>query len=177
MELKFLKRGRKSIIFSRTINPGSENPSAPEEEERRICHEAPLPELDSALAALRPMVCEINNHQKKFFADMVVRKIGVTYTKEGTRTVQLWYEMSLDTIGGQPHPLFTPKFKIDPPQGDESGEVYIKPEQAELVKAAIRECERYADGERSQTLLDFDEAKAALNATAAVGAGDMFANA
>lgn len=173
-ELKSFSRGMKNIVFSRVINPGSENPAAPEEEERRITHEEPLPELDEALANLKGVVCEVLGLPKDYGVDMHVHRLGINFTKNGTRAVRLFFKKSLETIGGQPHPMTTPFFKIDPPADGESGQMEVKPKSAELVKTAIRECERYADGERSQKLLRFEDAKAGINAVADKGQ-DMFA--
>ena len=53
-----------------------------------------------------------------------------------------------------------------------SGESRKCPYCAELVKRAIREAEHYAAGNRSQKLLNFDDAKAALNAVTDIGARD-----
>jgi hypothetical protein len=177
-EIKSFSRGLKAIKFCRVVNPNSENPAAPEEEQAITTHEAPLPELDEALAALKTVVCEVMGFQKDYAVDMTIYRFQVSYTKNGTRAVQLRFKKAIETIGGGLHPMATPFFKIDEPGDGESGKMEVKPKSAELVKTAIREAERYSNGERSQTLLNFDEAKAALNATAAIGAeGDMFAEA
>lgn len=171
-ELKSFKRGRKNISFARTINPGSESAAAPEEEESRLCHETPLPELDDALQALRPVVVFVGRHEKKALGDIVVRSLFISYTKHGTRSVMIGYELSTDTsINGTPEKKKAGWFRIDPPGDGESGTVAVSLPHCELVKAAIRECERYAEGERSQTLLDFDDtqASAGLNALATKG--------
>lgn len=177
-EIKSFSRGLKAIKFVRIVNPGSESPSAPEEEQAITTHEAPLPELDEALAALVPVVCEVMGFQKAYREGMNVYRLQVSTTKNGTRAVCLRFKKALDTIGGQLHPGSTPFFKIDPPGDGESGKLEVKPESAELVKRAIREAERYSNGERSQKLLNFDDAKKALNATADLGRDeDMFAEA
>lgn len=171
-EIKSFARGLKAIKFTRVVNPGSENPAAPEEEQSITTHEAPLPELDEAFGALKSVVCEIMGFQKDYAVDMHVYRIQCSYTKNGTRSVQLRFKKSLETIGGQQHPGSTPFFKIDPPADGESGKMEVKEKSAELVKRAIREAEHYAAGNRSQKLLNFDDAKAALNATADIGARD-----
>jgi len=171
-EIKSFSRGLKAIKFVRVVNPGSENPAAPEEEQAITTHEAPLPELDEAFGALKTVVCEIMGFPKDYAVDLHVYRLQVSTTKNGTRAVQLRYKKSLETIGGQQHPGSTPFFKIDPPADGESGQMEVKPKSAELVKTAIREAENYSNGHRSQTLLNFDDAKAALNATADIGARD-----
>lgn len=176
-EIRSFSRGLKAIKFVRLVNPGSESPSAPEEEQAITTHEAPLPELDAALAALKPVVCEVMGLQKEYAIDMTVYRFQVSTTKHGTRAVQLRFKKAIETIGGGLHPMATPFFKIDAPADGESGKMEVKPKSAELVKTAIREAERYSNGERSQTLLNFDDAKAALNAVAKIGADDMFSEA
>ena len=171
-EIKSFARGLTAIKFARVVNPGSESPSAPEEQQCITTHEAPLPELDEAFGALKSVVCEIMGFQKDYAVDMHVYRLQVSMTKNGTRAVQLRYKKSLETIGGQQHPGSTPFFKIDLPADGESGQMEVKPKSAELVKSAIRAAEDYSNGKRSQTLLNFDDAKAALNATAAMGARD-----
>lgn len=171
-ELASFIRGRKNIIFRRTINPGSENPSAPEEEEKRTCHEKPLPELDSALQALRPVAVFVGRHEKKALGDIVITGLDISYTKHGTRAVLIKYSLSTDTaISGTPEKKKAGYFRIDPPGDGESGSVAISEAHCELVKTALRECERYTEGERSQQLLDFDDDQASegINALATKG--------
>ena len=177
MELKSLSVGRKAIIFNVTINPESTDDTAAVEERRITAHEAPLPELTAAFQKLGPIFCDILELPVDYASGLNVDRITVTRTKGGTRSVAFRATKQLDVRTDYLHTLTTPYVQIDKPADGESGDVQVEKKHVNAIVKALNECERYANGERSQQLLYFDEAKAALQATADVGAGDMFANA
>jgi hypothetical protein len=169
MQLKSIVIGNKAINFTKLVNPGSDNPAAPEEEHKVTAHEAPLPELGAAFGKLRTIVCDIMAIPKDWAEGVAVTTMRISTTKHGTRAVQLGFKKPLETIGGQLHAMETPYVKIDKPADGESGEMSIPKKSADLIKAAIHQAERYAEGERSQTLLDFEKGKEALQLTADKG--------
>ncbi|MDB6080163.1 MAG: hypothetical protein JWO82_3910 [Akkermansiaceae bacterium] len=164
MELKSFTLGRKVIKSHVVFNPGSEDPAAPQSETSTSTAEKPLPECYEAFGALRPVACEVMGWAKSYVEGLDITKLSLTVTKNGTRAVSLGLQKALDTIGGHLHPMATPFFKIDPPGDGESGKLEVSPKSAELVKTALREAERYIEGERSQQILDFDGDKTAANA-------------
>lgn len=175
MDLKFLSIGRKAITFGVTVNPNPEDENVATEERTIIAHEAPLPELTTAFAKLAPVFCEIMEVEPTWADGLNVTRLSISYTKAGTRSVRFRATKQLECRKDYLHKIDSPMVQIDKPADGESGEVDITDKKhVKLVLDAIRQAERYANGERSQTLLNFDEAKAALQATADKGK-DLFA--
>lgn len=173
MELQYLSIGRKSVQFCVVVNPNSQEDA---EEERKItAHEAPLPELSAAYDKLGKVFCEIMELPEDYQEGLSVYRISISYTKAGTRSVRFWATKQLDCRRDFLHKIESPMVQIDKPEDGESGEVQIDKKHVDLVTKAIHEAERYANGERSQQLLNFDEAKAALQSVADIGKGDMLA--
>lgn len=174
MELKFLSIGRKAITFGVSLNANADGESM--EERTIVAHEAPLPELSNAFAKLSPVFCEILEVEPGWSDGLTITRIGISYTKAGTRSVRFRATKQLECRRDYLHKIDSPMVQIDKPADGESGEVQVEKKHVTLILKAIHEAERYAKGERSQSLLNFDEAKAALQATADLGKGDMFAN-
>lgn len=171
MDLKFISIGRKAITFGVTVNPNSNDDAAATEERTIIAHEAPLPELIAAFAKLSPVVCEILEVEPAWADGLSVFRLTITYTKAGTRSVKFRATKQLECRKDYLHKIDIPFVQIDKPQDGESGQIDITDKKhLKLVLEAIKQAERYANGERSQALLNFDEAKAALQATADQGA-------
>lgn len=170
MDLKLISIGLKAIIFDITLNPGSTDESVAVEERRVTAHEAPLPELTAAFGKLPPVFCEILELPADYQTGISIYKMAISRTKAGTRSVKLWAKKQLESRTDYLHTMFTPVVQIDKPADGESGEVQVKDKKhVALLLKALHEAERYAKGERSQQILNFNEAKAALNATADQG--------
>ena len=175
MELKFLSIGRKAINFGITLNPDSDDDTVAQEERRITAHEAPLPELSSAFDRLGPVFCNILEVEPSWADGLSVTRITISYTKAGTRSVKFRATKQLECRKDFLHVVDAPFVQIDKPADGESGQIDIEDKKhLKLVIEAIKQAERYANGERSQSLLNFNDAKAALQATADIGSRDMF---
>jgi len=169
MQLNSFAITPKNIIFNNTLNADSNDDVAAEETRTVLCKEEPLPELKAAFGKLPAVFCEVMALPKDYATGLIVTRIEITRTKNGTRSVKLKGKKNLDTIGGELHQMAAPFVKIDKPADGESGEVLIGKDAVKKINAALREAERYATGERSQQLIDFEQAKAGINALAEVG--------
>lgn len=147
----------------------TENDEEPHEERNVKAKEEPLAELNEAFSALPKYFCEIMALPASWCEGLVVDEITVKRTVNGTRSVQLRAKKNLDTIGGNLHTVDAPFAKIDQPGDGESGEQQVSNEARAAILKALHECERYAKGDRSQQLLNFEEGSAALNAQAQMG--------
>ena len=164
MELRTLSIGRKAIVFDVTINPNPDSEVVSTEERRITAHEAPLVTLTNSFAALGPVWCSIMEVSPDYVTGLTITKITVTRTKGGTRSVAFRAKKQLDVRKDYLHVIDSPFVQIDKPADGESGEVQIESKFVKLVCKALLEAEKYARGERSQTLLNLDETKDALNA-------------
>jgi hypothetical protein len=144
-------------------------------ESKVTAKEEPLPTLTKAWNALPAVFCEILELDASYTEGLVITKLAIRRTKQGTRSVILHATKQLECRSEFLHTMSTPCVQVDKAADGESGAVEIEKKLADKVHKAIYESERYMGGERSQTLLDFDTAKAALQATADKGQ-DMFAN-
>lgn len=170
MDLKFISIGRKAITFGVIVNPNPTNDTAATEERTIIAHEAPLPELVTSFAKLSPVVCEILEVEPAWADGLSVFRLTISTTKAGTRSVKFRATKQLECRKDYLHKIDIPFVQIDKPADGESGQIDIADKKhLKLVLEAIKQAERYANGERSQALLNFDEAKAALQATADQG--------
>lgn len=170
MRLCDLTLEKKHVIFKYAVNVNTEAESTKSEE----CPEAPLPELSEKFNLIPRIVCKIMGWPVKYATAMNVYRIALSYTKHGTRSVSFKFEKSIETIGGEMHKMTTPLVRIDAPADGESGKRELTEEEVATIEELIFECERYIGGDRSQQMLNFKEAKAALNATADIGSRDMF---
>ena len=169
MQLKSLSIGRKAIKFVRVLNPDSDDDTVSTEEHAVTAKEAPLPELSEAFSRLPKVVCSIMGWPQDYAAEMIVNKLSMSYTKHETRSVAFVFNVPIYTVGGFRHTMDSPFVRIDKPADGESGDLEVTYEQAELIEAAIREAERYAKGERSQQVIDFETASKGINAIADLG--------
>jgi hypothetical protein len=172
MQLKSLSIGRKAIKFVRVLNPDSDDDTVSTEEHAVTAKEAPLPELHEAFSKLPQVVCSIMGWPQDFAAEMIVTKLSMSYTKHETRSVAFVFNVPIYAVGGHRHTMDSPFVRIDKPADGESGDLEVTEEQAELIETAIREAERYAKGERSQQVIDFETASKGLNALADLGRDD-----
>lgn len=170
MILKKFTLGLKAIKFSVVLNPESKDENVATEERSVVAHEQPLPELPSAFGALPPVFCEIMELPAEYATGLSITGITISHTKQGTRSVKLHAKKQLETRTDFLHPISSPMIQIDKPAEGESGDVQLKDKKKlNALNKAIKEAERYADGKRSQKLLDFSTAKAALQSTADAG--------
>lgn len=169
MQLNSFTITPKAIVFNVTLNPNSDDEINAEETRNVVCKEEALPELKAAFGKLPAVFCETMAFPKDYATGLVVTRIEVSRTKHGTRSVRLKGKKHLDTIGGELHPLSAPMVKIDKAQDGESGEVLIGKEAVKKINAALAAAEKYASGERSQQLIDFQQAKDGINALAEKG--------
>lgn len=180
MELKKFTIGKKSMDFSALINFTNNEGKEAKEMRNVSAYEEPLPALGSAFADLRQVLASSwDIPDAENYSDRVtVHGITISHTKAGTRSVIIRGKVQLDSRKDYLHPFISPMMQIDKPADGESGDVEVRdPKHLKAIFKAIKEAEGYADGsKRSQKLLDFSEAKAALQATADKGQ-DMFAGA
>jgi len=117
-------------------------------------HEAPHPGMDKALEALASVCQDI----KELASVATIKPYGITisYTKHGTRSCSILFTRKLEATGGT-YKDKTPSFQIDNPADGEDDERECNTEQTDLLIEVIEEGERYAAGERQQTLLPLDE--------------------
>lgn len=134
--------------------------------------EAPLPALTNAFGDLPAIFCEILECGSDWAVGLSVTGLTISRTKHGTRSVMLVGKKQLECRRDFLHPVQTPMVQLDEAADGESGGVQVSEELADVIERAIEAAEDYMRGERSQQRLDFDKAKAALNATAAIGARD-----
>lgn len=178
MELKKFTIGKKSMDFTALINFKNAEGKDAQENRSVSAFEEPLPSLQKSFAALRPVLAaSYNIPDYETYADRItVHGITISHTKAGTRSVIIRGKLQLDSRTDYLHSFVSPMLQIDKPQDGEDGDIQIKDEKhLRAVYKAISEAEGYADGsKRSQKLLDFSTAKAALQATADKGK-DLFA--
>lgn len=168
MELKSLSIGRKAITFSALSYPEDGGGSTPEEI-KVTSQQAPLIDLTNAFSKLAPVMCRICEWEPGYQDMLFVKKISISYTKAGTRSVKFVASKQLNSRRDHLHTFECPFVQIDKNADGESGEVQVDKKDAVIITAAIKEAERYAAGERSANPINFDEAKDALNATADQG--------
>jgi hypothetical protein len=142
-------------------------------ESKITAREEPLASLTKAWNALPGVFCEIMELDNSYTEGLTITKLSIRRTKQGTRSVILEATKQLECRSEFLHTMSTPCVQIDKAADGESGAVQLEKKLCDKVHKAIHEAERYMEGERSQTLLNFDDAKAALQATADLGKGDM----
>lgn len=169
MQLNSFALTPKAVVFGTTLNPDSDSDINAEETRTVTCKEEPLPELKEAFSKLGSVFCEIMAWPKDYVEGLVIHRLEISRTKHGTRSVKLKGKKNLETIGGDLHPVIAPFIKIDKPGDGESGEVHVSKESVAKINTAIQEAERYAKGDRSQQLINFEEGKAGLQALADKG--------
>lgn len=170
MTLRYLSLGRKAIKFGITLNANPENDTVAMEERNIIAHEAPLQELTNAYAKLAPVFCEILELDPSYADGLNITRVSVSTTKHGTRSVKMFATKQLECRKDFLHRMDCPFVQVDPPADGESGSVDISDKKhLELVMDALTEAERYANGERSQQLLGFDDGVTGINALAEKG--------
>lgn len=169
MILKQFILGRKAITFSIVLNPDTEDDTVSQEERKTIAKEAPNPELPEAFSNLAPIVCRILETSGEWVEGLSVFKLRLSHTKHGTRSVSFKFKKAINATGGMLHSLETPFVRIDKPADGESGDIEVSLDEKRDIERAIQECLRYANGERSQQILDMETASQGINALAELG--------
>ena len=120
-----------------------------EEEMGVTSPQAPLDNLENALQCLKDVVCSVMELPLHWMESVTIRGFKVSYTKAGTRSVQINYTKALRC--GKVESYKTPLFQIDPPDESETEERSCTTEEATAVCAAIDAAEAYAQGDRKQS--------------------------
>jgi hypothetical protein len=135
--------------------------------------EEPLGSLTKAWDGLKKVFCEIMELPSSYIEGLTITSMAIRRTKQGTRSIILGATKQLECRQNFLHTIDSPCVQIDQAADGESGAVEIDKKLAAIVTKAIHESERYMSGDRSQKMLDFDNAKAALQATADLGKQEL----
>lgn len=126
------------------------------EERDHTAHEAPLKKFDDALKALGPVAAKVLELPATYADGITVQTLTLSYTKNGTRSAQIFFTKALDATSTQ-HPMKTPTFQVDDGGKDEDTRRQCTPSHAKAVQEMIDRAEDYANGKRQQMLLTFKE--------------------
>lgn len=145
------------------------------EENEITAHEAPLPAFDEALQALGPVAAKALEVPPEWAKNVVVVSVAISYTEHNIRSAVIGFVKSINATASL-HPLKTPSFQIDDGKTPEQGRRQCTPSHAEKVADFLKEAQRYAAGERSQQLLNFEEDEDDDDKTTALPLGNDSAN-
>ncbi len=168
MQLNSIAIDTKAIIMKVVANKETDD-SNDVVESKVTAKEEPLPSLNKAWAALPAVFCEIMELPSEYVEGLTITKMAIRRTKQGTRSVILHATKQLECRSEFLHKISSPCVQVDKSADGESGAIQIEKKLCDKVTKAIHESEEYMAGSRSQTLLDFETAKAGLNATADQG--------
>jgi hypothetical protein len=168
MQLNSISIDNKSVIMRVVANKETDDTNDVVES-KITAKEEPLPTLMKAWNALPAVFCEIMELPPEYTEGLVITRMAIRRTKQGTRSVILHATKQLECRSEFLHEISCPCVQIDKAADGESGAVQLEKKLCTAITKAIHESERYMGGERSQTLLNFDDAKAALQATADEG--------
>lgn len=175
MQLNRIAISPKSVTMSVTAN--KETDEINDQIESKItAKEEPLESLSKAWDELKQVFTSILELPDNYVDGLSITTLSIRRTKAGTRSVMMEAAKQLECRQSFLHTLTTPCVQIEPSADGESGAVEIEKNLAAAVMKAIHESERYMEGERSQQLLDFDKAKAGLQAVADLGKDDKQAS-
>lgn len=135
-------------------NPGQTKDHVSTEERVVTAHEAPMKSFDTALQALADVAANILETGQDWKKGVKVLALSMSYTKSGIRSASITFTKTLDATG-EPHQMTTPLFQIDDGSTPAEGRRQCSKKHAEAVAVMIREAEKYAEGERQQTMLNF----------------------
>jgi len=169
MQLNSIAIDAKSVIMRVTANKESGDDSNDLIESKITAKEEPLPSLTKAWAALPAAFCEIMELPKDYVEGLVITRLAIRRTKQGTRSVILHATKQLEVRSEFLHEISCPCVQVDKAADGESGAVQLEKKLCATILKAIHEAEKYLAGDRSQTMLDFDQAKAGLQALADKG--------
>jgi hypothetical protein len=168
VQLNSISIDNKAVIMRVTANKETDDTNDVVES-KITAKEEPLPSLTKAWNSLPAVFCEIMELPPEYTEGLVITRLAIRRTKQGTRSVILHATKQLEWRSEFLHKISAPCVQIDQAADGESGAVQLEKKLCKAITTAIHESERYMSGERSQTMLNFDEAKAALQATANQG--------
>lgn len=144
MKLTSYQRKAKKVV-AKWLDHGEQG-----EEERSVTSpQAPLDDLETAMQCLKDVVCSVMELPLHWMETVTIRGLKVSYTKAGTRSVQVNYTKALRC--GKVEAGKTPLFQIDPPDESETEARACTTEEAIAVCAAIDRAEAYVQGDRKQS--------------------------
>ena len=168
MQLNSISIDSKSVIMRVVANKETDDTNDVVES-KITAKEEPLPTLKKSWEALPAVFCEIMELPKDYVQGLVITRMAIRRTKQGTRSVILHATKQLECRSEFLHELSAPCVQVDKAADGESGAVQLEKKLCAAITKAIHEAERYMSGERSQTMLDFESGKAALQLTADEG--------
>lgn len=137
-------------------NPGKVKTHESVQEAKVTAHEAPLASFDKALQALADVAANILELGQGYKKGMVVLSLSIGYTKTGLRSATITFTKALDATG-KGHRMSTPSFRFDDGQTPEEGRRECSQQHAKAIEKMIAEAVAYAEGERQQALLNFND--------------------
>lgn len=173
MQLNSIHISSKAITLKVTANKELDKNVNDQIESVVTAKEEPLDSLTKAWDKLKTVFCEVLELDSSYTEGLTITKMAIRRTKQGTRSVVLSATKQLECRRDFLHKLQTPCFQVDAAAEGESGGVEVEKKLATLVTKAIHESERYMEGHRSQQMLDFESAKAGLQATADLGKQEL----
>lgn len=169
MQLNSISIEKNAIIMKVVANPQLDSAEKDLVESKVTSKSEPLPEFTEAFANLGTVFCSIMELDPSWREGLTITHLSISRTKQGTRSVTLSGTKQLECRSGFLHPVSTPCVQVDDATEGESGAVAIPMALQEAVEEAIEQAERYMNGERSQAEINFQEAKAGLQAIADKG--------
>lgn len=173
MQLNRIAISAKAITMKVEENKDTDDKTNDIVSSTRIAQEEPLDTLTSAWDELKKVFVEILELPNSYTEGLTITALSIRRTKQGTRSAILEATKQLECRQDFLHKMEAPCVQIEAAAEGESGAVQIDKKLADIVTKAIHEAERYMQGERSQTLLNFEEAKDGLQATADLGKGEL----
>lgn len=127
-----------------------------QEEHTSRCPEEPLPEFGKALAKLAKPAMTFLELPAEWEKGVTVTGFAIKTTKAGTRSVSIEFDKHLELVGGAVK-MKTPFIRIDKPQPGEQDKPQATTSAKTLIGKAITCAVDYANGQRSQQLLDLKD--------------------
>lgn len=125
------------------------------EEMELTAHEQPLEAFDTALQDLAAVAAKVLDAPPEWKNGISVVSVAISYTESNIRSAVISFVKNLNATASL-HPIKTPAFQIDDGKQGE-GRRQCTPGHADKVIEFIKQAQRYAAGERSQTLLKFQD--------------------
>jgi len=115
--------------------------------DHKVRDHPPNPELIEAFKGLIPLVCKWMATTKKQWHRLIeVNGIRFRYTQAGTRSVQIFYRLTLPMMGGEAQNGQTPYVRIEQPEDGEDDKPVAEPAHLALVEQALAACVDYTGG-------------------------------
>ena len=127
----------------------SANGQQGEEEHSVKSPQAPLDELENAMQCLKDVICSVMELPLNWMETVQVRSAAISYTKAGTRSIQIGYTKALRC--GKVETYKTPMFQVDPPAESENEQSPCNTEERIAICSFIDAAEAYVKGDRKQS--------------------------